>query len=141
MYKVGIIILINCLCYHAGLAQAKGLSSLDSLVLENGTTLHMGDTLELGKVSGKNDKFQHVYRPAGGFFYMPKMRVDKEFEGEDAIISRFTQEYVSRGKTKMVAIIYNKGLGYKNVDIHPAFKSGEIAAVRKKASQQEEEER
>lgn len=137
MYKICIVTLLACLSYHTGLGQKKGSPSKDSLVLENGTILYVGDTLQLGKVSENDDKFQYIYRPAGGFIYLPKMRLDKEFEGGDAIIRSFRSVYVSRSKSKMVAVIYNKDFGSKDVDIHLALESGEIAAVRKKATGQE----
>lgn len=137
MFKLCIATLITCFCYHAGMAQTKGLSSGDSLVLKNGAILHVGDTLQLGKVSGKSNRYQYLYSPPGMFVIVPKIHLYKVYEGEDAIIQSFKEIYASKSKTKMVAVVRNKRFG-SYVDIHSAIESGEIAAIRKKIAKEED---
>jgi hypothetical protein len=141
MYKVLFTTLIALLCYNASYTQGKKVPSIDSFVLKNGTVLHIGDTLTLGKVSGKSDRYQHLdLPPRGPFLLVPRFRLHKNSEGEDVVIQSFKKVYVSKSETKTVAAINSKDIPTYYLDINPAFEFGEISAVKKKVAQEEEEE-
>ena len=78
--------------------------------------------------------------PKGSYLLLPRFRPHKNYEGEDLVIQKFEQVYVSKSEKRTAAVIYSKRIGTYYLNIDPAFELQEIAAVRKKAIEEDNDD-